>query len=250
MLYAFLSAYSGRNAGTIALTPFQKIPIPNWRVNYNGLSNIKALKEIFSNISIKHAYSSILNIGSFYQPINYGTDTLTHGEPLITKYSYESGVTLVERLTPLLGIDVTTKEGISFRFEYKTDRSMTLNLRNLQMVEIRNKEWVIGGGYRATGVRLPFKYRGTRIVLKNDLNIRFDLSLRDGITVVRNIPTDVYTATSGIKTLVIRPTIDYKINDNLNLRMFYNRNVNTPYTSQSYPTAITDFGITLRYTLQ
>jgi cell surface protein SprA len=68
--------------------------------------------------------------------------------------------------------------------------------------------------------------------------------------VVRNIPTDVYTATSGIKTLVIRPTIDYKINDNLNLRMFYNRNVNTPYTSQSYPTAITDFGITLRYTLQ
>ena len=75
------------------------------------------------------------------------------------------------------------------------------------------------------------------------LNIRFDFSLRDGITLVRQIETDQYTATAGIKTLTIKPSIDYKFNDNMNLRMFYNRNVNTPVTSNSFPTALTDFGI-------
>lgn len=250
LLYAFLSAYSGKNAKDQQLNPFQKIPVPNWRINYNGLSRLDIFKDIFSNISLSHAYSSILNMGSFFQPLDYGTDTLTYGENLVTKYGYQSGVSLVERLTPLLGIDVTTTGGLSMKFEYKFDRNITLNMRNLQIVELRNKEYVIGMGYRVSGLRLPFKYNGERVLLENDLNIRFDFSLRDGITVVRQIESDQYNATAGIKTLSIKPTIDYKINDNLNFRMFYNRNVNTPVTSNSFPTTLTDFGVTLRYTMQ
>jgi cell surface protein SprA len=250
LLYSFISAYSGKNAGTVKLTPFQKIPIPNWRVNYNGLAQMEPFKEWFSNISIKHAYSSTLNLGSFYQPIDFGSDTLEEGGNITTQYTYNSGISLIERLTPLLGVDITTKGGISFRLEYKTDRSLTMNLIQVQMVEVRNKEWTIGGGFRASNVRLPISFRGARIILKNDLNIRFDFSLRDGVTVVRQIEQGTNNATAGIKTLTIRPTIDYKISDNLNFRMFYNRNVNTPVTSNSYPTALTDFGITLRYTLQ
>ena len=118
------------------------------------------------------------------------------------------------------------------------------------MVEVRNKEYVISGGFRTTGVRLPLKFKGNRIVLKNDLNIRFDFTFRDGITIVRNIETDQFNATGGIRTINIRPSIDYKINDVLNCRIFYNRNVNEPVTSNSYPSALTDFGVTLRYTMQ
>jgi len=122
------------------------------------------------------------------------------------------------------------------------------------MVEVRNKEIVIGGGFRTTGLRLPIKFAGKRIILQNDLNIRFDLSIRDGITVVRtlegNSGNDSYIPTAGIRTMSIRPSIDYKINDALNLRMFYNRNSNNPVTSNSFPSALTDFGITIRYILQ
>ena len=122
------------------------------------------------------------------------------------------------------------------------------------MVEVRNKEIVIGGGFRTTGLRLPIKFAGKRIILQNDLNIRFDFSIRDGITVVRtlegNSGEDSYIPTAGIRTMSIRPSIDYKINDALNLRMFYNRNSNNPVTSNSFPSALTDFGITIRYVLQ
>ncbi len=250
LLYSFLSAYSGQNSSAISLNPFQKIPIPNWRLTYNGLAQMEMFKDIFSNISISHAYSSTLNMGAFFRPLDYGRDTLTKGANLTTQYGFQSGVSLIERLTPLIGIDITTKDGISMKFEYKTDRNLQLNMRNLQMVEIRNKEFVVGGGFRTKGVRLPIKLNGRKIVLQNDLNMRFDLSIRDGATIVRNIETDQYNATGGIKTITIRPSIDYKISDVLNFRMFYNRNVNNPVTSNSFPSAITDFGVTLRYTMQ
>jgi cell surface protein SprA len=250
LLYAFIAAYSGQNAANVELSPFRSIPIPNWRINYNGLSKIEALKDIFSNIALSHSYSSTLNMGAFFRPLDYGTDELEQGTNLSTRYGFNGGISIVERLTPLLGIDVTMNNGLTVKLEYKTDRNLQLNMRNLQMVEQRNKEWVVGAGFRTSGVRLPIKYNGKKIYLSNDLNFRFDFSIRDGATIVRNIESDEYIPTAGIRSVNIRPSIDYKINDNLNFRMFYNRNANEPVTSNSFPTALTDFGITLRYTMQ
>ena len=254
LLHSFIAAYSGKNANDVALTPFRKIPVPNWRFTYNGLGQLDVFKDIFSNISISHAYSSTLTIGSFQRPLDYGTDELSRGKNLTTQYLYQSGVTIVERLTPLIGIDVTTKDGITAKFEFKTDRNLQLNVITANLVEVRNKEYVIGAGFRTTGLRLPLKFQGKRVILRNDLNIRFDFSIRDGITVVRKLEgndgLDSYIPTAGIRTVSIRPSIDYKINDSLNFRMFYNRNANNPVTSNSFPSALTDFGITLRYTMQ
>lgn len=254
MLHAFIAAYSGRNAASVNLNPLKGLPIPNWRINYSGLSQLKVLKDIFSNITLSHGYSSTLNIGTFQRPQEYGIAILDSGGNVPTEFRFQSGVSIIERLTPLIGIDITTKEGISAKFEYKTDRNLQLNVISARMVEVRNTEFVIGAGYRTTGLRLPIKMDGKRVVLANDLNIRFDFSLRDGITIVRTLEAnngiDQYQPTAGIRTVSIRPSIDYKINDALNLRMFYNRNSNTPATSNSFPSALTDFGVTIRYVLQ
>ena len=55
LIPAFISAYSGSNASTFSLKPFPKIPIPNWRVDFSGLSKIKSLSEIFSTITLTHS---------------------------------------------------------------------------------------------------------------------------------------------------------------------------------------------------
>ena len=254
LTHAFIAAYSGKNASTSSLNPFKNLPIPNWRISYNGLTKLDIFKEIFSNISISHGYSSTLNISSFQQPPLYGIDSLERGSNLETEYRFNSGISIIERLTPLIGIDVTTKEGLTAKFEYKTSRNLQLNVISARMVEVRNKEIVIGAGYRTSGLRLPIKIKGNRIILRNDLNVRFDFSIRDGITIVRTLEgnngEDSYIPTAGIRTLSIRPSIDYKINDALNFRMFYNRNSNDPVTSNSFPSALTDFGVSIRYTLQ
>jgi cell surface protein SprA len=250
MLYSFLSAYGGKDPNKVSLNPFKRLPIPSWRISYNGLKDLFNLSEYFSNISISHAYSSTLNLNSFVSTLNYGGDTLKQAQDLLTEYTFQQGISLIERLTPVIGVDVTLKNGLTLKFEYKRDKNITLFMHTYQMIEQRNEEYVVGAGFRTSGVRLPVKWRGDRVYLENDLNFRFDLSIRDGVTVRRDIELGTNTAQAGAKMISIKPTVDYKISDAMNLKMFYTRNVNSPKTSQSYPTALTDFGISLRYTLQ
>ena len=250
LIFAFLSAYSGKNAATSSLNPFPKLPIPGWRINYNGLVNLWNLKEYFTNISLTHAYSSTMNMNSYVTSLLFGQDSLAKGKNLTTRYQYQQGITLTERVTPLIGIDITLKSGLTFKFEYKTDRNLALYLINFQMVEQRNKELVFGTGYRARNIKLPIKYQGERILLENDLNFRLDFSIRDGVTIVRKLDQNqTNEPTAGSRMMSIRPTLDYAINQKLNFRAFYTRNVNSPKTSQSFPTALTNFGVTLRYTM-
>lgn len=88
-------------------------------------------------------------------------------------------------------------------------------------------------------------------MFKNDLDFRMDFSIRDGYTITRDINSNITpSANAGMRSISIRPTLNYNITDNLNFRAFYNRNVNKPKTTLSFPTALTNFGISLRYTLQ
>ena len=110
-------------------------------------------------------------------------------------------------------------------------------------------------GYSCTSgpVFTKFKAVPNNAWISNE-HVRFDFSIRDGITIVRTLEgnngEDSYIPTAGIRTVSIRPSVDYKINDALNFRMFYNRNSNNPVTSNSFPSALTDFGVSIRYTLQ
>jgi cell surface protein SprA len=249
LIYSFLAAYSGEDVTKMNLNLFDRIPLPNWRINYTGLSKLKWFKDNFSNISITHAYSSTINMNAYSLDLDYGFDELERGGNLKTRYRFEGGISLMERLSPLLGLNFTMNNGLNVRLEYKTDRTITFNTISFQMVEMMNEEYVIGVGYRGNEIRLPIKYNGANIFLENDLNFRFDFSIRDGITIVRQINTEQYTATAGIRSVAIRPNLDYMISDQLNLRLFYTRNVNNPKVRNSFPTALTEFGVAFRYTM-
>ena len=45
LLYLHFAAYSGKSPLNIGLTSFPAIPLPNWRINYDGLMTIPYLKE-------------------------------------------------------------------------------------------------------------------------------------------------------------------------------------------------------------
>ncbi|MFM9944022.1 MAG: cell surface protein SprA, partial [Bacteroidia bacterium] len=249
LMYAFLAAYQGKDAGTYKTDRFPMIPLPSWRISWNGLSNMAFIKKVFSNITISHAYSSNTAIGNFNTNVNYGRDTLTKGKNLTPKYQYTT-LSIMERLSPLFKIDATMKNGLTFNFELKTDRSLNLTT-SYKINEIHNKEYVVGAGFRKAGLILPFKINGRKPMLKNDLDFRMDFSIRDGYTITRDINSNTpSTPNAGMRSISIRPTLNYNITENLNFRAFYNRNVNQPRTTQSFNTALTNFGISLRYTLQ
>ncbi|MDA9345187.1 cell surface protein SprA, partial [Flavobacteriales bacterium] len=71
LIPAFLAAYSGQDALGVSLNTMPKIPLPNWRINYDGLMQIKFIKKRFQTFTIGHAYRSTYSVGSFVSSLDY-----------------------------------------------------------------------------------------------------------------------------------------------------------------------------------
>lgn len=245
LIPAFLAAYSGEDAAKVGLSAFPKIPIPNWRITYSGLSKIEAIREYASNITINHQYSSTYNVSSFQTILDTAKTNL--GGDYSPQYQIRQ-ISIIERWGPFLGIDVTFVNNITTRFEYKRDRALNFALTNGQLSEQKGNEFVIGAGYKKQGLKIPIGRR--RLVLENEINFRFDFSIREQVTKIRNLDRPSNDPVLGQTVISIRPTIEYMINEKLMFRVFYDRRQTTPATSNSFPTIITSGGFSLRYTIQ
>ena len=248
LIQSFLAAYAGKDPNAYGLTAFPRIPFPAWNVTYSGLNRIKSLAKIFTNITFRHAYNSQYSVQNFTTPLNQG-----QGASKSTDYSPRyiiKNITMAEQLKPLLSVDVSFKSGLTTRLEYSRTRTVTLELSSYRVTENRTSEFILGFGYKTKGVRLPFKINRKKPYLKNDLNIRFDFSIRDSKNAVSEIDNVTTIPASGNRIISIKPTIDYSISEKLNLRIFYDRRATQPVVATSFPTAITQGGIQLRYTIQ
>lgn len=259
---ALIAAYSGKDVNKVKLNPLSTIPLPNWRLTYNGISKTKWGRKLFNNFNITHAYTSTFTISSYTSDLNFlGTpgydsdvqyyvpsalDTLSGN--FYTLY-YIPQIQISEQLVPLIGIDVTWKNSLQTSFEFKKSRTLGLSLLDFQLAETRSTEVTSGLGYALAKFKLPFKIRGNRVVLENDVNLRFDISIRNDKTINYRLDQNVAEPTSGARTVSFSPTIDYVVNKRLNLRIFFDFRKTTPATLASYPTRNSRGGVTLRFSL-
>jgi len=268
---AFLAAYTGKSPNTIALlkensgnmrnNPFSGyLPKPNWRVTYTGLSKIPALAKIFTSINLSHAYTGTLSTNSFTSALNYA-DPMGKQAPMFrdtvsnnfVPFFLIPNVNVQEAFSPLIGIDVTTVNQLNFKFEYKKSRTMALSLVDYQLTETNSSEWSIGAGWRKKGFPLPFKIPigngGKGKKLQNDITFRLDLSFRDDANSNSTLDQTTAYGTGGQKVVTIQPSIDYVLNNRLNLKLYFDQRRTTPYISTSSPTVMTRFGLQVRVSL-
>jgi cell surface protein SprA len=283
---AFVSAYTGTNAETTPLDIFKTLPLPNWKLTYNGLTKIPMFGKMFASFSLTHGYKSTMNVNTFRTNLQQRTND--NGDPQnidpISRNFYSiyeiPDIVIQEQLQPLIGVDFRLKNDLNFRFDYKKSRAITMNFSDYQVNETRTDEFTIGAGYRIKGLRLPFQIgkkkpvgkkdpllsdpdlkkdpkdpRGKKgkktpsgTVLDNDLNFKFDLSYRDDVTFNRPLDQDP-VRTRGLRTLRIAPSVDYQLNKNLNVRLFYDYSQTTPATSASFPITNAQGGVTIRFSL-
>ena len=102
---------------------------------------------------------------------------------------------------------------------------------------------MIGSGYRFSKVKLIQK------IPESDLNIRFDMSFRDNLTVVRKIVENTNQATAGQRVISIKTSIDYNVSQNLVVQLYYDQVLNTPKVATAYPTGNLSTGVRLRFNL-
>ena len=262
MIPAFLATYTGRDATRTGLDFFPNLlsMLPNWRITYTGLGKLPWLSKYFRNINLNHAYRSTYAVGSYntFQSFmsymgNIGfVEDVQSGNPVPTSRFDVNMVSINEQFVPLIGVDMTWKNGMTTRLEWRMTRVMNLSMTALQLVETTSKDVVLGVGYKI--VNFNSILRGTSKHKKNksghDLTLRTDVSFRNQSALCRDVQAGITQATSGNKALKITCTADYNISRMLTLRLYYEREQNTPLVSStSFPVVNADFGFSMKFSL-
>jgi cell surface protein SprA len=274
LLPAFLAAYTGGDPNTVSLinqsnpniksNPFKSIkPKPNWKIDYTGLSRIKGLDKIFTNVTVSHGYSGTLSMNGFTSALYYA-DAFNYGAPsfydTVSKnyvpYFLVPNITIQEQFAPLFGLDMMFTNQLQAKVEYVTQRTLSLSLIDFQLSETRSKEFAIGAGYRKKGMRLLAGLKLPKFLSKegtgkldNEINFRFDLRIRDNVTVNNRLDQIAALPTGGSKEVTISPSIDYYLNSRVNLKLFFDQRRVTPYISSSAPVTNTRAGVQIRISL-
>ena len=124
-----------------------------------------------------------------------------------------------------------------------------LNTSNSSITEQRSHEFSFGAGYQKAGIKLPFKRMGQQIVLKNEVTMRCDISVRSTQNIQRFFQQAHAYQSGSIQEVQVRPNISYVVNQRLNLQLYYSYVSTNPFTSNSFPTRTTRFGIQVRFNL-
>jgi cell surface protein SprA len=255
LFYSFLAAYSGDDARTIALNPFPSIPIPNWSVTYNGLTEIPFISRMFRAVNLNHAYRSSYNVSTWRTNVDYDPDnrtrTFANSNVFISRFEIAQ-LSITEQFSPLLGVDITMHNSFSVRVEYKKQRNLTMSFVNNQLTEVEGNEIITGFGYRIRNLALVISNitGGGRISRStSDLVLKLDLGFRKDKTTLRRIDERYSQVSAGQNRVNIYFTADYMLNDRFNLQAFFKRDVSDPFVSNQFRNSTTFAGVTMRFSL-
>ncbi len=256
LYYAFLGTYSGQGTGSVNISnPFPKIPIPNWKITFNGLTNIEAIGKVFRTINITSGYRSMLTLTSWQTNVNFDPNHpdqfFVNSMNYVTRYKV-GVVSLIEQFNPLIGLDVTMKNSMTTRIEYKQSRNLALSFVNNQLTEMNSAELVFGFGYRIKNLKFSIgslNGSGKSTNYNSDLNIKLDFGVRDTKTTLRRTDDNNNQVSAGSRQYNLNFTADYMLSKSLQIRAYYNWTSNNPYVSSQFPNATTSGGLSLRFNL-
>ena len=260
LLPAFLSAYSGSDAEGVDLGAFRDFPIPNWTLKYTGLMKMKWFKKNFKRFSISHGYRSGYTINQFRSNLELDPDKLRPGLPYdeqvpavldqsgnIRNTNVFSNINLEEQFSPLVRLDFEMKNSVKILAEIKKDRVLSLSFDNNLLTEIQGNEYTLGLGYRIKDLKLRSKLAGPKQIIKSDLNMKADVSVRKNKTIIRYLDLENNQVTAGQTIWGINYTADYAFTKNFTGIFYFDYSFSEYEISTSFPQTSIRSGITLRY---
>jgi cell surface protein SprA len=249
---AFLTAYSGNKISNRTINPLNNTPLPNWTINYTGLTKFEFTKKFLKSFKLNHAYSSTVTVSGMQTNLNATQDVNGFSTARDLNNNFISStqiqnVRISEKFGPLYGFLATWNilgKSLTTNFEFRKDRTTTLSLNNNQVTEVLGKEIVIGTVLTFPKLKLPFEG-----IKKSDLIININFAIRDNIIVIRKIIENTNQATQGQKVISFKLDANYKLSEHLSAIFYYEQQLNTPKVLTSFPTGNLKTGITIRYDL-
>lgn len=260
LIPAFIAAYSGKDVNEVTLSPFPDLSVmrPNWRITYDGLIQLGNMKKWFKSFTLTHAYQCTYSVGSYTSYLNWisvdGQRGFTMDEqtqqPIPSSPYNISSAAITEKFAPLLGVNATMNNNVTFNAEYRDSRTLTLNSSAGQIVEATSKQVTIGAGYKIANFNQIIKIGSKQAGVSNDLSLNLDFSFSKNQSLIRKIESAYTQATNGTQTMSINFTASYALSKRVTLSAFFDHQVNTPLVSNSsYPTANSNYGIAINMSL-
>ena len=258
LLPAFLSAYTGNDPSTTSMSAFRNVPIPNWSLKYTGLMKLKWFKKNFKRLSISHGYNAMYTINQFrsnldFNPGNPELDfSLQNPNVLDQSNNYKneflySNINLMEQFSPLFKLDFEMKNSVKILAEVKKDRLLSLSFDNNLLTEIQGNEYIFGFGYRVKDLRIRSSLAGASQIIKSDLNMKLDLSVRNNKTIIRYLDLDNNQVTSGQTIWNFKYSADYDFSRNLTGIFYFDYSFSEYAISTAFPQTTIRSGFTMRY---
>ena len=249
LLPSFLAAYTSNDAKSVSLGAFRNFPIPNWTVQYTGLMRYKFFKDTFKRFSLKHAYKASYTVNAFRSNFDYdiNPNVLDQSGNFPNKILI-SNVNLVEQFNPLIKFDMEMKNSIKIVAEMKKDRALSMSFDNNLLTEVKGLEYILGLGYRIKDVTFNSALADNPTgIIRSDINIKADFSLRQSQTIVRYLDYDNNQLAGGQNLWSVKLTADYSFSKNLTAIFFYDHSFSKAVISTAFPITTIRTGFTMRY---
>lgn len=242
---AFLSAYTGTKTSSVQTGLFSNFPLPNWTVKYTGLMKLQWFKDNFKRFSLQHGYRSSYSVNSFRSNLN---PSVRDQNDNIYADIITSNVNLTEQFNPLININFELKNSFNIMAEIKKDRSLNMSFDNNLLTEVQGNDYTLRLGYRIKGVQINSKLAdNAQGVIKSDINLKADFTLRKNMTIVRYLDYDNNQLGGGQNIWNVKVTADYSFSKNFTAIFFYDHQFSKAVISTAFPLTNIRSGITLRY---
>lgn len=253
LLPAFLAAYSGQDAEKASTSTFRDVPLPNWVIKYTGLMRYKFFKDRFKRFSLQHGYTSSYNINSYRSNFAFtdndpSNDRDNNGAGNFVPKNIISNINLTENFNPLIRVDLEMKNSVKVLAEIRKDRTLNMSFDNNLLTEVKGNEYILGLGYRIKDVTINSSLADNpQNVIKSDINIKADFTLRKNETIVRYLDYDNNQLGGGQNMWSVKLSADYAFSKNLTAIFYYDHSFSKAVISTAYPLTNIRSWITLRY---
>jgi cell surface protein SprA len=123
-----------------------------------------------------------------------------------------------------------------------------MSFDNNLLTEVKGLEYVLGLGYRIKDVTFKSSLADNPTgIIRSDINIKADFSMRNTKTVVRNLDYNNNQLGGGQNLWSIKLTADYSFSKNFTAIFFYDHQFSKAVISTAFPLTNIRSGFTLRY---
>ena len=224
---AFLSGL-----GTVDTRGFLPFPMPGWQVTWSGIGQWPIIRNLVTNASIRHGYSS--DYATDYRRNVISNDStrsfaLSGQQIVFTIPEDEIGsIRVNERFQPLIGLDLSFKGNLQTNIAWEKSTSYVLSTTNFEVSENNNSQITVTANYSRSGMKLPFLKKinnrisfsltmsvanlsDRRLLLRRALTDYIDR--REEFVVGDALDGDNVSIISASKRYTVAPRISYQISN-------------------------------------